>query len=72
MPHSCPDLHLLGVVLEALELLEHAVVLDDDVVAGDADERVPLDDAVGDVAAGDRADLGDLEDLRTSAWPRTS
>src|ERR1051326_1306679 len=54
---------LLGVVLEAFELLEAAVVLDDDVLAGDADEGVALDDAVGDVAAGDGADLADLEDL---------
>src|SRR5258705_11460158 len=55
-------LDLLGVVLEALELLEHAPVLDDHAVAGDPDEGVALDGAVGDVAAGDRPDLGDLED----------
>jgi hypothetical protein len=47
----------LGVVLDALELLELAVVLDDDAVAGDADERVALHGAVGDIAAGDVADL---------------
>ena len=40
-----------------------SVVPDHHAVAGDADEGVALDDAVGDVAAGDRADLRDLEDL---------
>src|SRR5690606_35128638 len=53
----------LGVVLEPFELLEDTVLLDDDVVAGDADWRVAFDDTVGDIAASDRAHLGDAEDL---------
>ena len=50
-------------VLEALERLQLAFV-DDDVVADQADARATLDLAFGDTAAGDLADLGDVEDLQ--------
>src|SRR5690606_30315902 len=54
--------NLLGVVLEALELAELALV-DDDVVADEAHVGPALHDAVGDAAARDLADLRDVEDL---------
>src|SRR5690606_14895881 len=53
-------LDFLDLVLEALERLELAFV-DDDVVADEADARATLDHALGDTAAGDLADLGDVE-----------
>src|SRR5258707_5789135 len=53
--------HLAHLVLEALQRRQLAFV-DDDVVADQADVRAALDDAVGHPAAGDLADLGDVED----------
>ena len=61
-PHSKPGLHFAHVVLEALERIELAVV-DDHVVAQQAHLRAALDHAFEHHTAGDRADLGDLEDL---------
>src|SRR4051794_31150723 len=55
--------HLARIVLEALELRQLALV-DHDVVADQADVRTALDLAVSDAAAGDLADLGDVEDLQ--------
>ena len=53
---------LAGVVLEPLQRVDPAVV-DDGAVADEADLGAALDDALGDHAAGDRAQPGDLEDL---------
>src|SRR5262245_47756603 len=55
-------LHLAHLVLEALEGLEGALV-DHDVVAQQAHLGAPLDLALGDHAAGDLADLADVEHL---------
>src|SRR5690349_6160871 len=52
----------LDLVLEALERFELAF-MDDDVVAQQAHAGAALDDAFGDLAARDLADLGDLEDF---------
>src|SRR6478735_3081931 len=52
----------LCIVLEALELPQLALV-DDDVVADQADIGAALDRAVGNAATGDLADLRDVEDL---------
>ena len=62
MPHSWPTVHFGDFVLEALERLELAFV-DDDVVAHQAHAGAALDLAFGDAAAGDLADLGDVEHL---------
>ena len=55
-------LHLRDLVLEALERRELALV-HDDIVADEPHMRAALHDAVGDPAARDVADLGDVEDL---------
>src|SRR5690242_20090064 len=55
-------LDLADLVLEALQRLEGALV-DDDVVAQQPDLGAALDDALRHHAAGDLADLGDVEDL---------
>src|SRR5438876_12205387 len=52
---------LLGVVFEALEFLEAAVLLDDNPPAGHADLAVALDHAIRDITSGDHAHLGNLE-----------
>src|SRR5256885_12515674 len=57
------DLHFLDLVLEALERRELALV-HHHVVADEADAGAALDAAVGDAAAGDLADLGDVEHLQ--------
>src|SRR5688572_31425115 len=54
--------HLAHVVLEALERGDVSLV-DLDGVAHDAHARLPVDDPAADDAAGDRADLRDLEHL---------
>src|SRR3954462_7500551 len=54
---------LAGVVLEALELAELALV-NHHVVADEAHVGAALHDAVEDAAARDLADLGDVEDLQ--------
>src|SRR5262249_51212499 len=61
---------LAGVVLVPLELLQAPAVLDDHVVASDANKRVALHHAVGDIAPGDGADLRDLEDLADLRVPQ--
>ena len=53
---------LARVVLEPLELRQLAL-MDHNVVANEPDVGAALDDAVGDAAAGDVADLRDLEDF---------
>src|SRR5690606_4108483 len=53
--------NLFHVVLHALELLEHAIVLDHDAAARHADERIALHNAIRDVAARHRADARDAE-----------
>ena len=62
MPHSWPAAHFADFVLEALQRRELAFV-DDHVVAQQADAGAALDGAFGDAAAGDLADLGDVEDF---------
>src|SRR5215467_7559367 len=57
-----PGAHLARVVLEPLELRELALV-DDDVVADQADIGAAFDHPVGDAAARHLPDLGDGEDL---------
>ena len=52
-------LHLLGVVVEGLDLAG----MDDDAVADDPDLAVLLDFPFRDVTTGDAADPGNLEDL---------
>src|SRR4029078_192779 len=54
------DLNFSDFVREALERRERAFV-DDDVVADEAHLGAPLHRAFGDAAAGDLADLGDVE-----------
>src|SRR5918996_6270191 len=54
-------LHLADVVLEALEACDRRLV-DDRALADDADLRVPADDAVRDVAAGDHAQARGAEE----------
>src|SRR6185503_18264042 len=54
--------NLAHLVLEPLQRRQLAV-MDDDVVADQADIGAALDDAVGDPAAGDLADLRYVEDL---------
>src|SRR5262249_1551600 len=57
-----PGLDLAHFVLEALQGRKLTLV-DDDVVAQEAHPAAALDDALGDLAAGDVADLADLEHL---------
>ena len=60
MPQSKPAAHLGGVVLEAPQRGDLALV-DDPVVAQQPHAGGARDDPLDDVAAGDRADLGHLE-----------
>src|SRR5690606_36783322 len=56
--------HLVDLVLEAFERVEHAQLQNHHVVADDADARALADHAFGDAAARDPADLGDVEGLQ--------